>query len=223
MDPRDNDGRNIEPRTLLWAVAEVWWEDPAGKPLRLPATLEDTSLSGACVRLKTPITIGSRLTVKWHREQFAAVARNCRSDGREFLLGLRRDPFPLRAEASPQRPTPAEDKFASGLPQNFAAATKPQNSPPQPEVPNPSSAAWFQAGVRAHQNYSPGSRGDDCNATDTRPILRPAAPRNPTQRSRSTRSISTQRLVSSSRKESHAAQKLLSQVLATPAGNHRRA
>lgn len=85
------DGRNIEPRTVLWAVAEVSWEDPTGTPYRAPATLEDTSPSGACIRLKSPISIGSRLVVKWKREQFSAIARNCRSDGKAFLLGVRRD------------------------------------------------------------------------------------------------------------------------------------
>jgi hypothetical protein len=80
-----------EPRTAIWAVAEVCWIDGAGQSLRAPATLEDTSASGACIRVKTPISVGSNLTIKWHREQFSGVARNCRSDGREFLLGVQRD------------------------------------------------------------------------------------------------------------------------------------
>jgi hypothetical protein len=75
----------------MWAVAEVLWEDPNGLPCRTPATIEDTSVSGACIRVKTPITVGSRVTVKWHREQFSAIARNCRTDGWEFLLGVRRE------------------------------------------------------------------------------------------------------------------------------------
>jgi hypothetical protein len=83
------DGRNVEPRTVMWAVAEVFWEDLTGTK-RAPATLEDTSPSGACLRVKTPITIGSEVTVKWHREQFSATARNCRRDGAEFLWGVRR-------------------------------------------------------------------------------------------------------------------------------------
>ena len=85
----------------MWAVAEVCWEDPTGKPYVVSATLEDTSPSGACIRLKTPITVGSRITVKWHREQFSAVTRNCRSDGREFLLGVRREAE--RGEAVPPK------------------------------------------------------------------------------------------------------------------------
>ena len=94
------DGPEIEPRTVLWAVAEVLWEAPAGNVNHASATLEDTSRSGACIRLKAPVQVGSRVTVKWHREQFSAVARNCRRDGREFLLGVRREPDarPLVAE-----------------------------------------------------------------------------------------------------------------------------
>lgn len=91
------DGRNLEPRMTLWAVAEISWEDSTGTPFHAPATLEDISVSGACIRVKTPVSVGSKVTVKWKREQFSAIARNCRSDGREFLLGVRRDPALLPA------------------------------------------------------------------------------------------------------------------------------
>ncbi len=53
-DTHGMDGRNIEPRTVLWAVAEVSWEDQGGTSNRTSATLEDTSPSGACIRLKAP-------------------------------------------------------------------------------------------------------------------------------------------------------------------------
>ena len=75
----------------MWAVAEVCWQDATGTAHRLPATLEDTSLSGACVRVQRPFTVGSSVTIRWHREQFRAVARNCRKDGNAFLLGLKRE------------------------------------------------------------------------------------------------------------------------------------
>lgn len=85
------DGREIEPRVAMWARAEVSWNDARGVSCRLPATLENTSQSGACLRVKRPFEIGSRLTVRWYREQFCAVARNCHSDGHEFVLGVRRE------------------------------------------------------------------------------------------------------------------------------------
>lgn len=90
-DTDDMQERSYEPRTALWARAEVCWEDPAGKARLSPATLEDTSLSGACIRIASPISPGARVTVKWHREEFSAVARNCRRDGHEYLLGVRRE------------------------------------------------------------------------------------------------------------------------------------
>ncbi len=85
------DGREIEPRVAMWARAEVSWQDASGDRCRASATLENTSHSGACLRVKRPFDIGSRLTVSWYREQFCAVARNCRSDGHEFVLGVRRE------------------------------------------------------------------------------------------------------------------------------------
>ncbi len=82
------DGRYIEPRQVMWAIAEITWEDDRGTSFRVPAILEDTSDSGACIRLKRPPAIGSKLIIKWHREQFSAIARNCRPDGGDFLLGV---------------------------------------------------------------------------------------------------------------------------------------
>lgn len=114
------DGRDIEPRIVMWAVAEVCWEDDTGKPARVRGTLEDTSRSGACIRVKAPITVGSRLTVKWHREQFAAVARNCRSDGREFLLGVLREPS--RIETHPQSRTDRSAEVAKPVTAELANA-----------------------------------------------------------------------------------------------------
>ena len=86
------DGHYIEPRTVLWAAAEILWQDATGMSFRVPGTLEDTSISGACIRVQRPFTIGSHITIRWHREQFSAVARNCRRDGHGFLLGVRREP-----------------------------------------------------------------------------------------------------------------------------------
>jgi hypothetical protein len=104
----------------LWAVAEISWEDQAGTPYHAPATLEDISVSGACIRVKTPVRVGSKLVVKWQREQFFAVARNCRSDGRDFLLGVRRDTnpqssLPSKQIASHQAPEAARPQSTGGV------------------------------------------------------------------------------------------------------------
>jgi len=86
------DGRYVEPRKVMWAMAEVIWQDATGTSFRAPATLEDTSPAGACVRVHQAFSVGSRVTIRWHREQFSAIARNCRNDGRDFLLGVLREP-----------------------------------------------------------------------------------------------------------------------------------
>jgi len=102
------DGRSIEPRKAMWAVAEITGQDADGTPFRVRATLEDTSVSGACIRIPRPLAVGSRISIKWHREQFAAIARNCRSDGRDFLLGVRREATnDATAAIARQAPQPA--------------------------------------------------------------------------------------------------------------------
>ena len=143
------DGPIIEPTTALWAVAEVFWRGSDGAIKSAPATLEDTSPSGACVRLKTPIAVGPRLTVKWLREHFSAVARNCRSDGREFLLGVRRElaarqvepgapPNENRSESrlEPEEPAPQSDLAPKRAPLSSVGSMVIQSSPASQSAPN---------------------------------------------------------------------------------------
>lgn len=72
-------------------MAEVSWQDAGGSSFRARATLEDMSASGACLRVQSAVPVGSRVMIKWYREQFSAVARNCRQEGRDYLLGVRRE------------------------------------------------------------------------------------------------------------------------------------
>lgn len=109
----------IEPRRMMWAVAEVCWADASGRSFHSRATIVDISASGACIRLKDRIGVGSHITIKWHREQFSAEARNCRSDGGDYLLGVRRENVkaveprqetgsqPVPAKAAVPEPSPA--------------------------------------------------------------------------------------------------------------------
>ncbi len=173
------EGRRTEPRTALWADAEVSWEDHTGAPNRASATLEDTSPSGACIRLKKPIMVGSRLSVKWYMEQFSAIARNCRSDGREFLLGVRRD-----TGASPIQLSPPAKEIASeqAAVKNSPAKETNQKKPAAPSSlppPDPPSAAdeLVATPSSSHRERStlPRSREDD-SAKSTIPRADPARP-----------------------------------------------
>ena len=165
------DGRDIEPRIVMWAVAEVCWEDDTGKPSRVRGTLEDTSRSGACIRVKAPITVGSKLTVKWHREQFAAVARNCRSDGREFLLGVLREPILSGIETHPPSKTDGSAGVAKPVtaePANAAAknvAAPPAKSPSPPALlrkrAEQITSSRFPARTRSRIDRRPCSHDDE--------------------------------------------------------------
>jgi hypothetical protein len=73
------------------AVAEVVWEDQLGAWRGAVARIEDTSRSGACIRVSVPISVGAKLKIKWHREEFSGVAKYCRRDGGDYVLGIQRE------------------------------------------------------------------------------------------------------------------------------------
>ncbi len=118
----------------MWARAEVSWEESGGIHI-VPGTIEDTSPSGACVRVKHPFTIGSRVTIKWSREQFSAVARNCKQDGRDFLLGVKREASENSSSGKPalQNPGKAAKAQAVSLVKNESMPATP--SKVQPAAP----------------------------------------------------------------------------------------
>jgi hypothetical protein len=81
-------------------IAEASWEDPSGILQTAPARMENKSANGACIRVKTLIGVGSKLSVQWRWEQFSGVAKYCRSDWWDYRVGIQRDasydPFPNR-------------------------------------------------------------------------------------------------------------------------------
>src|SRR5271156_552074 len=93
-----------EPRKAMMAVAKVSWEDGDETVHTAPAKIEDTSPSGACLRLKVPIEAGTKIHVSWCRDDFSGTTRWCRADEGEFVVGMRRDQVarPAPARLSPQ-------------------------------------------------------------------------------------------------------------------------
>jgi hypothetical protein len=53
--------------------------------------MENTSNSGACIRVKKQIDVGAKLRVQWRWEEFSAVARYYRKEGINYLVGIQRD------------------------------------------------------------------------------------------------------------------------------------
>ena len=86
-------GERRERRTVIMAVAMVAWEDQSGTARELAVTIEDTSRSGACIRITVPIDVEAKLIVEWRDGRFSGVAKYCRADGNEYSVGIRRDPF----------------------------------------------------------------------------------------------------------------------------------
>ena len=73
------------------ARAEAQWEDSTGTSCTAHAMLEDISHGGAGIRLRQPISLGAKLNIKWHKEQFSGIVRHCRREGMEYVLGVQRD------------------------------------------------------------------------------------------------------------------------------------
>jgi hypothetical protein len=90
------------------ARAELQWEDPAGTARAAFAMIEDISQSGAGIRLRQPLSVGAKLRVKWHKEQFSGIVRHCHREGMEYVLGIQRD-TPAEENEAPAA-SPAESR-----------------------------------------------------------------------------------------------------------------
>jgi CRISPR/Cas system CSM-associated protein Csm2 small subunit len=172
----------------MWARAEVVWDSPSGQSCRASATIEDTSPSGACLRLHSPIRIGSRLTVKWHREQFSAIAKNCRPDGPQFLLGVWRDPTTVtRLNPSPKTAESSSEIYKEPQhPESSNSTEQRDNLPSLKYLPaRPGSRMQAADAVRSRSLPAPKSQEKD---SETSPIF-------------SRRSVTSQPLIRNSREK----------------------
>lgn len=108
-----------EPRTPVMIQVDVSWEDQSGASQSIRARMEDKSAGGACIRVKTPIGPGSKLRIQWRFDQFSGVVKYCRSEGREYLVGIQRDttksliPEPVRADVATRHAINSADLPAS--------------------------------------------------------------------------------------------------------------
>jgi len=80
-----------EPRTAVMILVEASWKDQSGALQAVPARMENKSAGGACIRVKTPIRVGSVLKVQGHREQFSGIAKYCRGEGKDYLVGIQKN------------------------------------------------------------------------------------------------------------------------------------
>ncbi len=80
-----------ELRTVVMILVEVSCKDHSGIMQTVSARMEDKSAGGACIRLKTEVGVGSRLKIQSQWEHFSGIAKYCRSEGREYVVGIQRD------------------------------------------------------------------------------------------------------------------------------------
>ncbi len=87
-------------RTNIMARAEVAWVDSSGNERMLVGMLEETSPHGACLRVNEPIAVGSKIAVKWRREEFSGIVRHYKRQNSEYIVGIQRE-----MAASARRPS----------------------------------------------------------------------------------------------------------------------
>ena len=124
-----------EPRTAVMIVVEASWQDEKGILQRERARMENTSISGACIRLRKQIDVGAKLRVQWRWEEFSGVARYCRKDGMDYLVGIQRD---AKKSAAPKKAVVAGDP---ALERSVLAPANRAEQPAKLEESNPKEIA----------------------------------------------------------------------------------
>ncbi|MGH9681958.1 MAG: PilZ domain-containing protein [Candidatus Acidiferrales bacterium] len=81
-----------EPRTPVMMRTEVVWTDETEGQRTIPATIEDRSAGGVCIRIASPIPAGSKLEFKARKETLSGTVAYCRPDRREYILGIKLEP-----------------------------------------------------------------------------------------------------------------------------------
>jgi hypothetical protein len=78
------------PRSAVMILVQATWEDQHGTLQTARACMENRSPSGACIRVPARIAAGTKLKIQWRWEEFNGVAKYCRTDGQEYLVGVQR-------------------------------------------------------------------------------------------------------------------------------------
>jgi hypothetical protein len=80
-----------EARTPVMIMVEAFWQDQSGTVQSVHARMQNKSPGGACLRLKSQIEVGTKLRVEGRWDKFSGVARYCRKDGRDYVVGIQKD------------------------------------------------------------------------------------------------------------------------------------
>src|SRR3974390_2673701 len=86
--------REPEPRTAVMIMVEASWADQNGTLHKCSARMENTSRSGARIRLRKAIAAGTKIQVQWRWEQFTGETRYCRGEGKDYVVEIQKGPKP---------------------------------------------------------------------------------------------------------------------------------
>jgi hypothetical protein len=117
-------------RTAVMTLVEASWEDESGASRTVSARMEDKSAGGACIRINTKIEVGAKLRIQWRFEQFSGTAKYCRSEGKDYVVGIQRD---AANSPIPNRLLPAEVPAPEGVRSSSPALKGRIESSPPPE------------------------------------------------------------------------------------------
>ena len=87
-----------EPRTAVMILVDASWEDQGGTLIMARVQMENKSASGACLRTKQRINVGTRVHVQWRWDNFSGVVKYCKQEESTYRVGIRRDPKPSTVE-----------------------------------------------------------------------------------------------------------------------------
>lgn len=110
-------------RAPVMIRVDVSWIDESGSVQATRACIDDKSVGGACIRIKIPIAVGSKLKIQGPWEQFSGTVKYCRSEDREYFVGIQRDPSPDAPLVPPQGAAPQQPVTSTPLLLEPASAT----------------------------------------------------------------------------------------------------
>ena len=171
----------------MMALVEVSWEEPDGsKHSAIRARMEDTSRSGACIRVNTAIGVGATVWVKRPWEEIAGVTKYCRRDGMDYVLGIQRilewrerNILPVAAapaEVHAGRVGPDTKQEPQSVSKGYEGSTSSAKDSPILEVPpvppspdkerRPMSTNWLGMAFKRQKEESPNGKSDSGLASD---------------------------------------------------------
>src|SRR5271165_807128 len=80
--------RRVEPRMLCADLVDVKWKDQTGRTRRGVANLEDISLSGACLQVDRPVSLGADIHISYPNGELIGVVKYCVFREIGYFLGV---------------------------------------------------------------------------------------------------------------------------------------